>query len=32
MSKVRRIYSREFKLEVLRAQAGGKNTAELCRL
>jgi transposase len=32
MSKTRRIYNREFKMEVLRALAGGKKVAELCRV
>jgi transposase len=32
MSKTRRTYTREFKLEVLRAQEHGKKVAELCRI
>jgi transposase len=32
MSKTRRTYTKEFKLEVLRAKEHGKKVAELCRI
>ena len=31
MPKARRVYSREFKLKVLREREGGKQTAQICR-